>query len=190
MADEKKVVEEVVETKGLSPEFVSNKELRKQCGALNKSGVIKEKIMSVGKSREELYHLFLDGIDSVAVGSEDEKKIPESCILFYNSIVEGKDPSPEEQAEIKAKKAKKDPKPRGPNFEMKAYELVKGMEGKTPEEILTAAIALYTPLYAAKTPPKTEAEFIKSRSIIYVNIAVKKIKKEGSVVEVAEGATV
>ena len=175
----------VEENKGLSAEFVDNKELRKQIGALNKTGILKEKIKSIGKSRAELYDIFLDAVAAIPEGSEDEKKLPDSVIGFYNSIVEGTDPTPEEQEAMKAAKVKKEPKPRGKNYEELGYDLVKSMAGKSIEEIEAAGVALYTPLYAAKTPPKTDPVWILERTKIYVNIAVKDIKKENAHVEVA-----
>jgi len=172
-----------------SAEFVDNKNLRKEIGNLNKCGVLfdAEKkpytIKSVGLKRVDLIELFLKGVESVPEDHEDAKKIPESVIIFYNDIVNGVDPSPEEIAEIRKKKAPKVKKDRGPNFEQRAYDMIKSMAGKTKEEIVAAGLAMYTDLYAKKDPPKTDAVFIAKRNNIYIDIAEKKIKKESTPVE-------
>ena len=92
----------------LSAEFVSNTALRKECSNLNKCGVLKEEIKPIlGATRDDLYKKFIDGIESIPEGSEDEKKFPASVINFYNEIVDGEDPSDAEKAEIAKKKAAK-----------------------------------------------------------------------------------
>ena len=170
----------------LSPEFVSNKDLRKEAGNLNKCGVLKEKISMIGMKLVDLYDVFLKSVEGIPEGSEEEKKIPASVIEMYNAIVDGKDPSKEEQEKMAADKKKKEPKPRGPNFESQAYDLINSMVGKSEDNIKKAAIAMYTVLYAKKDPPKTDIKFIEGRTDIYLNIAKKKIKKEGAPVVAEE----
>ena len=174
----------------LSPQFVDNKELRVQASALNKSGALAEdKIIKkiIGKKRDELVKEFMEAVNSVPEGSEEEKKLPESVINFYNSIFDGQDPSEEKQKKIAdAKKAKAEKKPRGPSFEKKAYDLIKQMqgEGKTEKEIADVGFVLYTELYStrkvnAKDPSKEEdAKFIQDRTNIYLKIAYKDIKAD------------
>ena len=158
----------------LSADFVNGTDLRKMCGALNKSGVLKEKIKAVGVKKGDLVKLFLDGVDSVPEGSEEEKKIPPEVLKFYNGIVDGQDPSPEEQEKLKAAKQKKKEKgPRQPSNEQKAYDIVK--QGGTDEEIKARMMESFAPKY--REQGKDEA-FIAKRIGIYTNIAKKRLQKE------------
>ena len=98
----------------LSPEFCNATEVRKEIGAMNKSGLLKEKIKAVGVNKKDLVESFLAAIESIPEDSDDAKKIPPTCIKLYNEIVEGTDPSPEEQEKLKAAKAKKEKKEKVP----------------------------------------------------------------------------
>ena len=154
----------------LSPEFVNGKDLRTQIGALNGTGFMESKIKTVGVQKAVMVKSFIDGFASIP--EEKDKEIPESVILFYNSIVEGQDPSAEEQEAAKKKKA---PKREGPSREGKMYELVKA--GTTDAAIEKEFIAYYT------KKGVTDADFVKKRIAIYKNIAKKKIAKETGVTE-------
>jgi hypothetical protein len=119
----------------LSPQFVNAKDLRVQMGALNETGVLEEKLKTVGVKKEVMVDSFLKAVESIPEGSEEEAKLPDSVVEFYNSIVDGKDPSPEEIAAMEAKK-KKGPKREGPSNEKLAYDMVKA--GKSEDEIAKA----------------------------------------------------
>ena len=161
----------------LSADFVNGTDLRKMCGSLNKSGVLAEKIKAVGVKKGDLVKLFLDGVDSVPEGSEEEKKIPPDVLKFYNSIVDGQDPSPEEQAKLTAAKAKKKAaKPRGPSNEQTAYDIVKA--GGSDEAILKKMQDYFGPYYKARG--KEDPAFVAKRIAIYTNIAKKAIAKENA----------
>jgi len=153
----------------LSPQFVNAKELREQIGALNATGVLEEKLKTVGIKKEVMVDSFLKAVDSIPEGSEEEKKLPDSVVEFYNSIVEGKDPSPEEIAAMEAAK-KKGPKREGPSNEQLAYDMVKA--GKSENEIAKA----FTERYHKRD--QKDADFIKKRIDIYIRIAKKRIEKE------------
>lgn len=157
----------------LSPEFVNGKELRTQIGALNGTGFMESKIKTVGVQKAVMVKSFIDGFSSIP--EEKDKEIPESVILFYNSIVEGQDPTAEEQEKAKAKKA---PKRVGPSREQRMYELVKA--GTADDAIEKEFTAYYTKKGGA------DADFIKKRIAIYKNIAKKKIAKETGAAEPAK----
>lgn len=144
----------------LSAQFINGKDLRTEIGNLNKAGVA-EKLKMVGVKKEEMIKSFLAAVESVPEGSEEEKKIPESVTLMYNSILTGEDP-PEG-----AQPVKKEKKVRGPSNEQIAYDMVKA--GKSDDELTT----VFTERYAATG--KTDVEFIKKRVVIYKKIAEKKI---------------
>jgi len=154
----------------LSPQFVNANDLRKEIGILNSSGAIPVKLKTVGVKKEDLVESFLKAVESVAEGSEEEKKLPETVVVFYNGIVEGKDPSPEEIEKMEAKKKKKSTRPSGPSNEKLAYDMV--LAGKSEDEIAAAFSKRYNERGQADT------EFIKKRIAIYINIAKKRIAKE------------
>jgi hypothetical protein len=153
----------------LSPQFVNAKELREQIGALNATGILEEKLKAVGVKKEVMVDSFLKAVDSIPEGSEEEKKLPDTVVEFYNSIVEGKDPTPEEIAAMEAKK-RKGPKREGPSNEQLAYDMVKA--GKSEDEIAK----VFTERYHKRE--QKDADFIKKRIAIYINIAKKRIAKE------------
>ena len=153
----------------LSPQFVNAKDLRVQMGALNEAGVLEEKLKTVGVKKEVMVASFLKAVEGIPEGSDLEKKLPDSVVNFYNAIVEGKDPSPEEQAKIEAAK-KKGPKREGPSNEQLAYDMVKA--GKSEDEIAKA----FSDRYHKRD--QKDAEFIKKRIGIYIRIAKKRIEKE------------
>ena len=72
----------------LSPQFVNGNVLRKQIGGLNSSGAIPKKLKAVGIKKDELVKNFLAAVESIAEGSEEEKKLPDEVVTFYNSIVD------------------------------------------------------------------------------------------------------
>lgn len=150
----------------LSAEFVNGKDLRVQIGLLNKAEVLKEKLKTVGIKKGELVDNFLGAVESIPEDSPEAKKIPESVTVFYNGIVEGKDPTPEEQEAMKKKKST----PRGPSREQKMYDFVKA--GASDEEILKD----FTEFYSKKG--QSDEKFIAKRIAIYKNIAKKRIAKE------------
>jgi hypothetical protein len=138
-------------------------------GALNETGVLEEKLKTVGVKKEVMVDSFLKAVESIPEGSEEEAKLPDSVVEFYNSIVDGKDPSPEEIAAMEAKK-KKGPKREGPSNEKLAYDMVKA--GKSEDEIAKA----FTDRYHKRG--QKDADFIKKRIGIYIRIAKKRIEKE------------
>lgn len=146
----------------LSPEFVNAKELRQEIGKLNAAGILKDKLKTVGVKKPDLVSSFINAIDSIPEDSEEAKKIPDSVILFYNGIVEGEDPSPEEQEKMKKKKA---PKQRGPSREQVMTDLV--AKGASDDEIKKE----FTQYYATKGV--TDEAFIEKRIKIYKGIAKK-----------------
>jgi len=153
----------------LSPQFVNAKDLRVQMGVLNETGILEEKLKTVGVKKEVMVDTFLKAVESIPEGSPEEKKLPDSVVNFYNSIVEGKDPSPEEIAKMEASK-KKGPKREGPSNEQLAYDMVKA--GKSEDEIAKA----FNDRYHKRD--QKDAEFIKKRIAIYTRIAKKRIEKE------------
>ena len=154
----------------LSPQFVNGNVLRKQIGGLNSSGAIPKKLKAVGIKKDELVKNFLAAVEGIAEGSEEEKKLPDDVVTFYNTIVQGEDPSKEELDKIEADKKKKTTRPAGPSNEKITYDMVKA--GKTDDEIAT----FYNKRYAERG--QTDAAFIKKRIAIYINIAKKRIAKE------------
>lgn len=153
----------------LSPQFVNAKELRQEIGNLNKAGVLKEKIKAVGVKKEELVKSFLDAIDSIPEGSEEEKKIPESTIKFYNDIVQGEDPSEEEQAKMKEKKAKPKKEKVPSNHAIMNQMLKNGASDEEIEEV-------FMKRYADKG--QTDKDFVLGRIKIYKDIESRKIAEE------------
>lgn len=157
----------------LSVQFVNAKDLRKAIGELNSTGLIDPKIRTVGVKKEVLYKSFLDGVQGVP--ETEEAKLAESTIKFYNSIVQGEDPSEEElkkqEKETKAKKSK----PKGPSNEQKGYDL---MKAGAPEAEWQKVFGEY---YKARGV--TDEKFIAKRIKIYQNIARKKLAAEGTPVE-------
>ncbi len=164
----------------LSPRFVVNKDLRKEVGLLNHCGALKTKIKDIiGKDRDILVKEFIDKIDEVPEDAPEALKIPASVITLYNSIVDGTDPTPEEEAAANALKSKKKAsKPRGDSYEKKGYNLVKSMKGKSLEEMRKAAFDLFKPIYAVQTPPKTDPLYVQGRANIYVGIGIRDLKRE------------
>jgi hypothetical protein len=153
----------------LSPQFVNAKELREQMGALNATGILEEKLKTVGVKKEVMVDSFLKAVNGVPEGSEEEAKLPDSVVEFYNSIVEGEDPSAEEIAKMEAAK-KKGPKREGPSNEQLAYDMVTA--GKSEDEIAK----VFTERYHKRG--QKDADFIKKRIGIYIRIAKKRIEKE------------
>lgn len=151
----------------LSPEFVNAKELRQEIGKLNAAEVLPAKIKTVGVKKPDLVKSFLDGVDSVPEGSEEEKKLPESVVLFYNMIMEGEDPPPEEQQKAKAKKERK---PKGPSREQVMTDLLR--KGASEDEIIKE----FTDYYKSKG--QEDPAFIEKRIKIYRGIAKKNLAKE------------
>jgi hypothetical protein len=153
----------------LSPQFVNAKELRVQMGALNGVGILEEKLKTVGVKKEAMVDSFLKAVEGIPEGSEDEKKLPDAVVQYYNSIVEGSDPSPEEIAKMEKGK-RKGPKREGPSNEQLAYDMVTA--GKSEDDIAKAFAARYTKL------DQKDAGFVKKRIAIYIRIAKKRIEKE------------
>lgn len=156
----------------LSPQFVNAKDLRVAIGEINSTGLLEEKIRTVGVKKEVLYDSFLKAVQSIP--EEEEGKIAEKTIVFFNSIVNGEDPSEEEQKAAAEKKAKKSA-PKGPSNEQKGYDLMKA--GASDEEWNK----VYGEYYAKKNV--TDEKFIASRIAIYKNIAKKRLAKEGTPVD-------
>ena len=150
--------------------IMNGKELRTHIGALNGTGLLESKIKTVGVQKAAMVKSFVDAI--AAVSEEDIEKVPENTVLFYNAIVEGEDPTAEEQAATKAKKA---PKRVGPSREGRMYELVKA--GTADAAIEKEFAGYYTKKGVA------DADFVKKRIAIYKNIAKKKIAKETGATE-------
>lgn len=153
----------------LSPQFVNAKELRVAIGELNSTGLMDPKIRTVGVKKEALLEVFINGVKSVP--EAEEGKLAESTILFFNSIVEGKDPSPEE-IEAKKTKEKKPKVASGPSNEQKGLELTR--RGASDEEWNK----VFGEFYALKGV--TDEKFIASRIAIYKNIGKKLLAKEGA----------
>jgi len=162
----------------LSPQFVNGKDLRVEIGNLNKTGLFPEKIKTVGVKKEALQEAFLKGVESVPQGkgegddyvaSEEEKKVPDSVFKFYNSIVQGTDPTPEEIAEMEKEKKTKT-RPSGPSNEQMAYDMLKA--GKSDDDFTKA----FTARYGERG--QKDAEFVKKRIAIYKKIAEKRIATE------------
>jgi len=155
----------------LSPQFVNANDLRTQMGALNKAGILKEKLKTVGVKKEVMVSSFLAAVESIPAESEEEKKLPDSVVEFYNGIVEGEDPSEEEQKKMEAAK-KKGPKREGPSNEQLAYDMLGA--GKSEDDIGKAFTERYHKL------GQKDAGFIKKRIGIYIRIAKKRIEKEAA----------
>jgi hypothetical protein len=167
----------------LSVQFVDVMRLRKEIGELNRSGVLSEKVKTVGVKKEGLIKSFLDAVDSIPEESDDAAKIPQSVTLFYNEIVEGTDPEtpPEAKkpAKPKADRPKKAAKPKKPaaaeSVEGVAYRILSGAgTDEEKEKELSEWMHLY---YAEKG--QTDEPFIKKRIKIYTSIARKRIIAEG-----------
>jgi hypothetical protein len=112
---------------------------------------------------------FLAAVESIPADSEDAKKMPDSVVLFYNSIVEGEDPSPEEIAKLEEAKKKK-ARPSGPSNEQLAYDMLTA--GKSEDEIGAAFTARY------KERGQTDEKFVAKRIAIYIKIGKKRIAAE------------
>jgi len=159
----------------LSPEFCNATSVRKEIGALNKCGVLAEKVKAVGVAKKELVESFLKAVESVPEGTEEAKKIPASVIKLYNEIVEGVDPSPEEQEKLKAAKTKKkDAKPRGPSNEAKALEIfTESFKAGLDDAAIKAKMTEYFKPYYEARGKGDQPDFIEKRVGIYTNIAKK-----------------
>ena len=153
----------------LSPQFVNANDLRTQMGALNKAGILKDKLKTVGVKKDAMVASFLAAVEGIPEGSEEEKKLPDTVVEFYNGIVQGADPSKEEQEKLAASK-KKGPKREGPSNEQLAYDMLKA--GKSEDDIGKAFSERYH-----KREQKDDG-FIKKRIGIYIRIAKKRIEKE------------
>ena len=90
--------------KTIEMEKIKFKELALAVKQLNECDLLKSKINTVGKSKEEIVNLFIDGVQSIPDDAEGNWNGPEAAALYYQSIV-----VPEEVAD-NPKKEKGEPK--------------------------------------------------------------------------------
>ena len=75
--------------------------------AFNEVGVLEKKIKVVAIKTLDLVEAFITGIEGVAEGSPEEKKIPKECVDLYNIYVDLlEDKKPEKEKEKKEEKEK------------------------------------------------------------------------------------
>ena len=156
----------------LTAQFVNAKELRVAIGELNSTGLVDPKIRTVGVKKEAMLLAFTEKMKGVP--EAEEAKLAESTIVFFNKIMEGNDPTPDE---IEAKKKETTTKKaaaanKGPSNEQKAYDL---MKAGAPEAEWNKVFGEF---YTKRNI--TDKTFVAKRIAIYKNIAKKRLAKEGT----------
>jgi hypothetical protein len=73
--------------KTIELEKIKFKELAAAIKAINDSGVIENKIMTIGKTKEDLVKTFIDTIQSIPDGEDGSWTGPEAAGEYYNKIV-------------------------------------------------------------------------------------------------------
>ena len=113
--------------KTIEVEKIKFKELAKAIKELNDSGKLENKIITVGKSKDDLIKSFLENVQAIPDDDEGNWTGPEAAAVYYQAITIA-----EEVAEKppKAEKAKKEPKaPKEPKVKKE-----KPLRGKTRVE--------------------------------------------------------
>lgn len=170
-------------------------QLKAAVNALNT--MIDPKIKMITRKKSEIIADFKAKMD-VFIEEDTTDQLPEVCVDFYNDFIateeesetkveeKAGEKSPKEKTskapkekKDKAPKEKKERKPRegGVSNEQLAANLIEG--GASNEDVH----AKFTEIYAARGI--TDADYIRKRVVIYINIANKKL---GRVVEKAEKA--
>ena len=149
----------------LSATYVNGTELKIIIGMFNDLQISDEVIRCVGTKKEVHYQQFMDAVSAIPEGSEEEARLTDSIIEFYNRCVDGDD-------EAEAARREKERKTRKPKegFYAKAREIVYG--GGKVEDVLTAL----KPLYEAKG--KTDEKYVLRRCKRYYKQIRREIRNE------------
>lgn len=93
--------------KTIEQEKIKFKELALAVKFLNTCDLLKNKINTVGKSKEEIVALFIDGVQSIPDDAEGNWNGPEEAALYYQSIVVPDEVPVKEEKKTAAPKAEK-----------------------------------------------------------------------------------
>ena len=162
--------------KTIEIEKIKFKELATAIKVLNESGLLEEKIATVGKSKDELVKLFIGAVQAVPDDAEGNWTGPAAVAEYYQSIVvtDAVEAPEEKQKKEKAPKEKKEkaPKEEKGRLDMTLQAIKdKGNEPFKREDIANIASAAYEALGGRNNP--TEANWkvtVVTKILLYFDV--------------------